>query len=232
ISKSTSSSSSPSLPLARPSASEPAGAMNGNGGGDDDMDMRKPLLVNTGSWYRMGSSLTASGASSMAMMRESHVSALLCTLIVALGPIQFGFTGGFSSPTQDAITRDLSLSISEVIILSPIARLCLLLPPASLAWAGILATDDAGYIQFSVFGSLSNIGAMAGAIASGQMVEHVGHKAALMIAAIPNILGWLAISSAKDTTFLYMGRLLEGFGVGIISYTVRLTALCACLFFA
>ncbi|XP_045083968.1 sugar transporter ERD6-like 4 isoform X2 [Aegilops tauschii subsp. strangulata] len=43
---------------------------------------------------------------------------------------------------------------------------------------------------------------------------------ALMIAAIPNIIGWLAISLAKDTTFLYMGRLLEGFGVGIISYTV------------
>ncbi|VAI10614.1 unnamed protein product [Triticum turgidum subsp. durum] len=43
---------------------------------------------------------------------------------------------------------------------------------------------------------------------------------ALMIAAIPNIIGWLAISLAKDTTFLYIGRLLEGFGVGIISYTV------------
>ncbi|XP_037437139.1 sugar transporter ERD6-like 4 isoform X2 [Triticum dicoccoides] len=153
--------------------------MNGDGGGHesggsdhDDMDTRKPLLAHTGSWW-YGT-------------RESHVSALLCTLVVALGPIQFGFTGGFSSPTQDAITRDLSLSISE----------------------------------FSVFGSLSNIGAMAGAVASGQMVEHVGHKGALMIAAIPNIIGWLAISLAKDTTFLYMGRFLEGFGVGIISYMV------------
>ncbi|KAK1698668.1 hypothetical protein QYE76_015365 [Lolium multiflorum] len=151
--------------------------------------MRKPLLVqNTGSWYRMGSrqsSLTA-GTSSMAIMKESHVSAFLCTLIVALGPIQFGFTGGFSSPTQDAIIKDLGLSISE----------------------------------FSVFGSLSNVGAMVGAIASGQMAEHIGRKGSLMIAAIPNILGWLAISFAKDTSFLYMGRLLEGFGVGVISYVV------------
>ncbi|KAG2617450.1 hypothetical protein PVAP13_3NG181119 [Panicum virgatum] len=136
----------------------------GGGGGeesgsDHDGGMRKPLLVvNTGSWYRMSSrqSSVAPGASSMAVLRESHVSAFLCTLIVALGPIQFGFTSGFSSPTQDAMVRDLRLSISE----------------------------------------------------------------SLMIAAIPNIIGWLAISFAKDASFLYMGRLLEGFGVGIISYTV------------
>ncbi|KAF6997661.1 hypothetical protein CFC21_013865 [Triticum aestivum] len=170
-----------------------SGRAGGGGGGGyesgSDHDTRKqPLLVNTGSWYRMGSrqsSLTA-GTSSMAIMRESHVSAFLCTMIVALGPIQFGFTGGFSSPTQAAIIRDLNLSISE----------------------------------FSVFGSLSNVGAMVGAIASGQMAEHIGRKGSLMIAAIPNIIGWLAISFAKDTSFLYMGRLLEGFGVGVISYTV------------
>ncbi|VAH10397.1 unnamed protein product [Triticum turgidum subsp. durum] len=171
-----------------------SGGRGGGGGGGgyesgSDHDVRKqPLLVNTGSWYRMGSrqsSLTA-GTSSMAIMRESHVSAFLCTMIVALGPIQFGFTGGFSSPTQAAIIRDLNLSISE----------------------------------FSVFGSLSNVGAMVGAIASGQMAEHIGRKGSLMIAAIPNIIGWLAISFAKDTSFLYMGRLLEGFGVGVISYTV------------
>ncbi|XP_037428298.1 sugar transporter ERD6-like 4 [Triticum dicoccoides] len=100
-----------------------------NGESDhDDMDTRKPLLVNTGCWWYA--------------TRKSHVSAFLCTLVVALGPVQLGFTGGFSSPTQDAITGDLSLSISE----------------------------------FSVFGSLSNIGAMVGVLASGHMVEHVGHK--------------------------------------------------------
>ncbi|KAK3137971.1 hypothetical protein QOZ80_5AG0362750 [Eleusine coracana subsp. coracana] len=173
-----------------------SGNRGGGGGYDSGSDhdgglLQRPLLPNSGSWYRMGgmgsrqSSLNA-GTSSMAALRESHVSAFLCTLIVALGPIQFGFTGGYSSPTQDAIIRDLNLSISE----------------------------------FSVFGSLSNVGAMVGAIASGQMAEYIGRKGSLMIAAIPNIIGWLAISFAKDSSFLYMGRLLEGFGVGIISYTV------------
>ncbi|GJN15252.1 hypothetical protein PR202_gb02148 [Eleusine coracana subsp. coracana] len=167
------------------------GGGGGWGGGYDsgsDHDgglLQRPLLPNSGSWYRMGgmgsrqSSLNG-GASSMAALRESHVSAFLCTLIVALGPIQFGFTGGYSSPTQDAIIRDLNLSISESLFLSE-------------------NVDRA--LQFSVFGSLSNVGAMVGAIASGQMAEYIGRKGSLMIAAIPNIIGWLAISFAKTLPF-------------------------------
>ncbi|KAI3464944.1 hypothetical protein Pfo_021607 [Paulownia fortunei] len=147
-------------------------------------DLRKPFL-HTGSWYRMGSRQSSLMGSSQ-VIRDSSISVLACVLIVALGPIQFGFTCGYSSPTQSAITKDLKLTVS----------------------------------QFSVFGSLSNVGAMVGAIASGQIAEYIGRKGSLMIAAIPNIIGWLAISFARDFSFLYMGRLLEGFGVGIISYTV------------
>ncbi|KAJ9186573.1 hypothetical protein P3X46_002130 [Hevea brasiliensis] len=147
-------------------------------------DLRKPFL-HTGSWYRMGSRQSSLMGSSQ-VIRDSSISVVACVMIVALGPIQFGFTSGYSSPTQSAITEDLGLSVSE----------------------------------YSLFGSLSNVGAMVGAIASGQISEYIGRKGSLMIAAIPNIIGWLAISFARDSSFLYMGRLLEGFGVGIISYTV------------
>lgn len=152
---------------------------------EDGRDLRKPFL-HTGSWYRMGSRQSSIMGSSAQIIRDNSVSVLLCVLIVALGPIQFGFTCGYSSPTQSEIINDLGLSLSE----------------------------------FSIFGSLSNVGAMVGAIASGQIAEYIGRKGSLMIASIPNIIGWLAISFAQDSSFLYMGRLLEGFGVGVISYTV------------
>ncbi|GLU04448.1 hypothetical protein SLE2022_215940 [Rubroshorea leprosula] len=151
---------------------------------DDGRDPRKPFL-HTGSWYRMGSGQSGMLGSSQAI-RESSISVLGCVLIIALGPLQFGYTSGFSSPTQDAITEDLGLTVSE----------------------------------FSLFGSLSNVGAMVGAIASGQIAEYIGRKGSLVIASIPNIIGWLAIAFAQDTSFLYLGRVLTGFGVGIISFTV------------
>ncbi|XP_045829243.1 sugar transporter ERD6-like 6 isoform X1 [Trifolium pratense] len=157
----------------------------GGGGGGDGRDLQKPFL-HTGSWYKMNSRQSSVMGSTTQIMRDGSVSVLFCVLIAALGPIQFGFTCGYSSPTQQAIIKDLNLTVSE----------------------------------FSLFGSLSNVGAMVGAIASGQIAEYVGRKGSLMIASIPNIIGWLAISFAKDSSFLFMGRLLEGFGVGIISYVV------------
>ncbi|KAI4314843.1 hypothetical protein L6164_027711 [Bauhinia variegata] len=151
---------------------------------EEGRELRKPFL-HTGSWYRMGSRQSSIMGSTTQVSREA-VSVVLCVLIVALGPIQFGFTSGYSSPTQDAIISDLKLSVSE----------------------------------YSLFGSLSNVGAMLGALSSGQISEYIGRKGTLLVGSIPNIIGWLAISFARDSSFLYMGRLLEGFGVGIFSYVV------------
>ncbi|KAL3723833.1 hypothetical protein ACJRO7_035928 [Eucalyptus globulus] len=150
-------------------------------------DMRKPLL-RTGVWYAMQgeASKQSTPSGSAKNLHSGSVSVLLCVLTVALGSAQFGFSCGYSSPTEEDIESDLGLSVS----------------------------------QYSIFASLVNVGGMVGAVMSGQMAEHIGRKGSLMIAAVPNVLGWLAISFAKDSSFLYIGRLLGGYGVGIISYVV------------
>ena len=64
----------------------------GGSGGEDGRDLRKPF-IHTGSWYRMGSRQSSSIISSSSqVLRDGSVSVVLCVLIVALGPIQFGYT--------------------------------------------------------------------------------------------------------------------------------------------
>ncbi|KAE9457031.1 hypothetical protein C3L33_11055, partial [Rhododendron williamsianum] len=127
---------------------------------DDSKDLKKPFL-HTGSWYRMGSRQSSMMGSSQ-VIRESSISVVACVLIVALGPIQFGFTSGYSSPTQSAITAELGLTVSE----------------------------------------------------------------SLMIAAIPNIIGWLAISFAKVPVYIaeIAPQNLRG-GLGSVNQVVFLKCL-------
>ncbi|GKE28349.1 hypothetical protein Tco_1443733, partial [Tanacetum coccineum] len=67
------------------------------GGGGGAGSLKKPLL-HTGSWYRMAgmSSRQSSMLGSSAQILRESVSIFLCVSIVALGPIQFGFTCGYS----------------------------------------------------------------------------------------------------------------------------------------
>ena len=53
--------------------------------------LRKPFLQ-TGSWYKMSLRQSSMMSSSAQMLRDGAASIVLCVLIVALGPIQFGFT--------------------------------------------------------------------------------------------------------------------------------------------
>lgn len=57
---------------------------------EEGRDLKKPFL-HTGSWYRISDRQTSLFGSTQAI-RDSSISVIACVLIVALGPIQFGFT--------------------------------------------------------------------------------------------------------------------------------------------
>jgi len=57
---------------------------------EEGRDLKKPFL-HTGSWYRMSGRQSSVFGSTQAI-RDSSISVIACVLIVALGPLQFGFT--------------------------------------------------------------------------------------------------------------------------------------------
>lgn len=86
-------------------------------------DMRKPLL-RTGVWYAMQgeASKQSTPSGSAKNLHSGSVSVLLCVLTVALGSAQFGFSCGYSSPTEEDIESDLGLSVSQYSIFASLVN--------------------------------------------------------------------------------------------------------------
>ncbi|XP_043719143.1 sugar transporter ERD6-like 7 [Telopea speciosissima] len=82
--------------------------------------------------------------------------------------------------------------------------------------------DDIGLslAEYSVFGSILNIGAMIGAISSGRIADFFGRKGAMRLASTICIIGWLAVYFATGAILLDLGRFIMGYGIGILSYVV------------
>ncbi|KAK4411066.1 Sugar transporter ERD6-like 5 [Sesamum angolense] len=93
---------------------------------------------------------------------------------------------------------------------------------SSPAQSGIL--DDLGLTlaEYSLFGSISTIGAMIGAVVSGKIADLLGRRGAMGFAELFNIFGWLAIAFSKNAWWLDTGRLSTGFGVGLLSYVLMI----------
>ncbi|KAH9754776.1 Sugar transporter ERD6-like 5 [Citrus sinensis] len=91
---------------------------------------------------------------------------------------------------------------------------------SSPAEAGIMEDLGLSIAAYSVFGSIMTIGGMLGAILSGKIADIFGRRNVMWLAELICTLGWLAIAFAKDALWLDSGRLLIGFGAGIISYVI------------
>ncbi|XP_065853059.1 sugar transporter ERD6-like 8 [Euphorbia lathyris] len=85
---------------------------------------------------------------------------------------------------------------------------------------GIMHDLNLSSSEYSMFGSILNIGAMIGAITSGRIADYFSRKGAMRMSSIICIVGWIAIGFAQGSMLLDSGRFLTGYGIGIISYVV------------
>ncbi|XP_073221766.1 sugar transporter ERD6-like 5 isoform X4 [Cicer arietinum] len=91
---------------------------------------------------------------------------------------------------------------------------------SSPAQSGITDELNLSVAEYSIFGSILTIGAMIGAIVSGSIADYAGRRVAMGFSELCCILGWLIIAFSKVAWWLYVGRLLLGCGMGLLSFVV------------
>ncbi|XP_004479809.2 solute carrier family 2, facilitated glucose transporter member 8 isoform X2 [Dasypus novemcinctus] len=111
----------------------------------------------------------------------------LAAFAAALGPLSFGFALGYSSPAIPSLQR----------AAPPAPRL----DAAAASW----------------FGAIVTLGAAAGGVLGGWLVDRAGRKLSLLLCAAPFVAGFAVITAAQNVWMLLGGRLLSGLACGIAS---------------
>eukprot|EP00258_Populus_trichocarpa_P022880 XP_024438899.1 sugar transporter ERD6-like 5 isoform X2 [Populus trichocarpa] len=86
--------------------------------------------------------------------------------------------------------------------------------------SGIMEDLGLSVAEYSLFGSILTIGAMIGAIMSGRIADYIGRRGTMGFSEIICIIGWMLITFSKASWWLDVGRLLVGYGMGLLSYVI------------
>ncbi|EGD75291.1 hypothetical protein PTSG_06943 [Salpingoeca rosetta] len=118
---------------------------------------------------------------------------LAFSLVAALGALAFGYSLGYTSPIKDVL-QDPKKGI------------------------------DISQGQQDIFGSIVNVGAMVGALAGGVCLDRFGRTKTFLVSSIFYAAGFLLIAFCQHVTepfaMLLVGRILDGFAIGIASVSV------------
>ncbi|XP_073260205.1 sugar transporter ERD6-like 5 isoform X2 [Populus alba] len=88
--------------------------------------------------------------------------------------------------------------------------------------SGIMEDLGLSVAEYSLFGSILTIGAMIGAIMSGRLADYIGRRGTMGFSEIICIIGWMLITFSKASWWLDVGRLLVGYGMGLLSYVLMI----------
>lgn len=123
--------------------------------------------------------------------KDRFSSVFAAAVTASLASLCFGFTLGYTSPTELKMTTD--------------------------GKDGHLVISKS---QFSWFASLIAIGALFGSMLAGYFIDKFGRKSTIIMTSLLYMPGWCLISYASNVLMLYSGRILTGIAVGMSSLSV------------
>lgn len=150
------------------------------------------------------------------MVQDNSNSLLVCILtgVVAVAAFEVGWTLGFSGSALPPMTNP----NSDSNIPSPLPCLEYDTNPKSSTYGLCTLSPDGNW-----FGSLLNLGCMAGALIGGALSDKLGRRSALTIAMVPFTIGFGTIGAAPSSVaLLIVARILCGIGGGITILNVPL----------